>query len=353
MRLVGQGSLPDGAAYPKLVFLDAHLRRTIGSTSQAAYYFKVLALAIVAGLRGAGAIRRDPSISVVHCHHSVSVVMVRLMAPRRPTVLTVHDNPFDRSDLSGSVLERFVRVANNLVLERLGVALADRVVGVSPEVVRRLRRWGCPDAKIVEIWPTAPERAADADGEQPDASVEPASHGSFLLSVGDLTQRKRMDLLLRALPRLPLDLRLVIVGRGPRKAEFQQLAGALGLGERVTFLDYVDDATLRRLQRTARVAVLVSEREGLPTSLIEAVAEGTPAFYATVRAVSVPDTRPYLVHLVTSSPEAVADAVGQLCAQVDAGLSKGEVQQWARQHFPSTAAAAETLLKLYAGIAAS
>jgi len=347
--LVGQGSLPEGAPMGRLRLVDPGIGRTIGSTSQAAYYFKVLAFAIVAGVRGAGEVRRDPSIAVVHGHHSASIVLLRLLAPRRATVVTVHDNPFDRSDLSGSAFERFVRIANNLLIERLGVTLADRVVGVSPEVVRRLRRWGCPDGKVVELWPTAPERSEPSGADRSATNLEPTIQGRFLLSVGDLTQRKRMDILLRALPLLPADLRLVIVGRGPRKAEFERLAAELGLGERATFLDYVSESRLRSLQRTASVAVLVSEREGLPTSLIEAVSEGTPAFYATVRPVSVPDTRPFLVHLETSSPQVVAEAVARICDQVAAGLTREQVRLWASEHFPSSAAA-QTLLRLYSGI---
>ena len=77
-------------------------------------------------------------------------------------------------------------------------------------------------------------------------------------------------------------MRLVIAGDGPLRAELETLAATLGVGERVAFLgSVVRDEVWRRL-READAFVLASvtsakgDMEGLPVSLMEAMAVGVP-----------------------------------------------------------------------------
>lgn len=351
--LIGQGSLPHGGSGPNPLFVEAGVGRTIASASQAGYYFKVLALSVFAGLRGVSFLRRHPSVEVVHCHHSAIVGIFRALGPRRPLVLTVHDNPFRRTDPASGPLERSIRVMNNRLFEQLGVGLADSVVAVSPEVASRLQDWGVPPQKLTEIWPTAADRSLSPDlGTSEEATQDAIPRSRFVLSIGDLTGRKRMDLLVRALRDVPDDVHLVIVGRGPRRPELDALVSALGLRGRVTVLEYVSDATMFALQSRASLGVLVSEREGLPTSLIEAVSVGTPALYVTTRPVTVPNADPYLVHRVSSDPAEIARAIRTSCERLAQGtLARPQVMQWAERNFPSSDSVARVLQGVYGSLA--
>ena len=347
--IIGQGALAPEDEGGRLTLIDAGVGKTTASSRRLAYFFKVGAFATMAGIRAAGVLRRAPDIEVVHCHHSTTVLMLRALGLRRPLVYTVHDNPYLITDSFSSVGERSFRFAVNGLLDDLAARRADHVVAVSPEIVARLERWGVPHRKISEIWPTAASRQSDAVTQARGAhSSSLVPEQPFLLCVGDFTGRKRMDLLVRALAELPGDLRLVIVGRGPQAGNLARLITELNLTDRITVHPYLENSSLVQLQLAAQAAVLVSEREGLPTSLIESVRAGTPALYVTTESLTLPRTDPYLRHVVSLSPTAIASAILQTLAISRQGSSTREdVRQWATQVFPDEDASARTLLEVY------
>ena len=350
--LVGQGKLPEGGSDVNVKLVQSGIGKSLESRSQAGYYFKVLAFSIVASVRAVSILRRQEAFDVVHCHHSVIATILRVLGPRQALVLTVHDNPFGKADRASPLLERSVRILNNLLLEKLGVSLADGIIAVSPEVHARLSAWGVPAGKIVEIWPSAPDRSRDGcEASTPGDETDTEAPDHFVLSVGDLTGRKRMDLLVRSLADIPSDVHLVIVGRGPGRKSLERLIAELGLGRRVRIHEYVSDTKLRALQRQALAAVLVSEREGLPTSLIEAVSVGTPALYATTRPVSVPDTEPYLHHVQAESPPEIARELRRLLdSGAGTGAPRARIREWAAQKFPAGEAVADALVGVYRSV---
>lgn len=71
-----------------------------------------------------------------------------------------------------------------------------------------------------------------------------------------------------------LPLRFVAVGQGPLEEEMRALHAQLGLGERVQLLGYREDAV--RIMSAFDVFTLSSRHEGLPVSLMEALALGLP-----------------------------------------------------------------------------
>lgn len=90
---------------------------------------------------------------------------------------------------------------------------------------------------------------------------------------------KNLGLLLRAFRLLAdwkIPFRGALIGDGPCHDELKQLAGELRIEDRVEFVGAVtQDQVLPRLQRAA-IAVLSSQNEGMPVSLMEAAACGVP-----------------------------------------------------------------------------
>lgn len=81
--------------------------------------------------------------------------------------------------------------------------------------------------------------------------------------------------LFRALARLSgegLSFSLDVVGEGGAADDLRALAGALGIADRLTFHGFA--ATVRPFLRAAEGFVLPSRSEGLPNTLLEAMAEG-------------------------------------------------------------------------------
>jgi glycosyltransferase involved in cell wall biosynthesis len=110
----------------------------------------------------------------------------------------------------------------------------------------------------------------------------------LLTFVGRLVPIKRVDVLLRAFAYARGEgapVRLAVVGDGALRPELEQLAADLGVAERVWFAGYRADMV--SVATSSDIAVLSSDNEGTPVSLIEAAAAGTPA--VATRVGGVPD----------------------------------------------------------------
>ncbi len=100
---------------------------------------------------------------------------------------------------------------------------------------------------------------------------------NYILTVGRLSKFKRIDLLLRAIPKIKnQEIQVIIVGKGEEEDHLRQLAARLGIAHRVRFLSEVDNKTLARLYAEAKVFILTSHREPFGIVPLEAMACGTP-----------------------------------------------------------------------------
>ncbi len=98
--------------------------------------------------------------------------------------------------------------------------------------------------------------------------------GREVACVANLLPYKGQEVLLRAAPLLPADVRIVLAGRGPLERRLRELAAGLGVQERVRFPGYVEDVAA--IYRAARVCVVPSSWEGFGMAAVEAMASGVP-----------------------------------------------------------------------------
>lgn len=101
--------------------------------------------------------------------------------------------------------------------------------------------------------------------------LKPYTH---VISVGNLTELKGHDLIIRAVEHLP-KYALTIVGDGEDKIKLTRVINELELNDRVRILPPVDQKSLAKLYASADVLVLASSREGWPNVLLEALACNT------------------------------------------------------------------------------
>jgi glycosyltransferase involved in cell wall biosynthesis len=100
-----------------------------------------------------------------------------------------------------------------------------------------------------------------------------------LISIGTLEARKNQGYLIHIIAeakRLGYHYRLTIVGDGPKRKEWEAVAGRLNVSELVSFIGYQADAA--NLLSSHRAYVHAARMENLPISLLEAMSCGLPVF---------------------------------------------------------------------------
>lgn len=98
-----------------------------------------------------------------------------------------------------------------------------------------------------------------------------------ILFVGQLIQRKRVDLLFKALSGIAdLPWSLTVVGSGELREKLGELAVDLGIGQHVTFLQNMGNAEVFSLMTRSDALVLPSRFDGWGAVVSEALASGLP-----------------------------------------------------------------------------
>lgn len=145
---------------------------------------------------------------------------------------------------------------------------------------------------------------------------EPASLPArpYIIHVGKFKKEKRHDLLVRAFAQAETNLDLVLLGQGPLE-ETKSLVQQLGLSERIHFLGFKKNPY--PYIKAAKLLVLSSDFEGLPTVLLEALALETPAI-----STNCPSGPSEILPKTSLCPVGDADALSQLLSETDYNVFK-------------------------------
>jgi glycosyltransferase involved in cell wall biosynthesis len=179
---------------------------------------------------------------------------------------------------------------------------ADAVVAISPNMREDILRIGERPDCLVEI-----PNGVDADRFCPGTD----SYDTFTVYYqGRLVDMKNPDLLVEAVSLSNENWRLLIGGDGPMRDQLARLVRQHGLEDRVEFLGYVPENELPMRYRKADLFALPSTYEGMPLTVLEAAASGTPIL-ASARAATdfVTDRMGVVVDL---DPSAIADVIDEL-----------------------------------------
>jgi 1,2-diacylglycerol 3-alpha-glucosyltransferase len=107
---------------------------------------------------------------------------------------------------------------------------------------------------------------------------------TVILSVGRLAHQKQPHTMIEVFSHLEKelgDVTLCIAGKGELLEETKDLAEKMGL-RKVLFLGYVDDRDLPDLYACADYYIMTSKYEGLPLTLLEAMASGLPCIVSDI-----------------------------------------------------------------------
>lgn len=101
----------------------------------------------------------------------------------------------------------------------------------------------------------------------------------LLLSIGELNENKNHETVIRAIA--DMDIHYMIVGKGKLQEHLQSVIDELGISNKVILLGYRND--IAELCQMADVFVFPSYREGLPVSIMEAMASALPVVCSEIR----------------------------------------------------------------------
>ncbi|HXW13692.1 MAG TPA: glycosyltransferase family 4 protein [Terriglobia bacterium] len=256
--------------------------------------------------RGVQAIRqivRAHRIDVVHTHGYKADLYGYLAARRegRPVVATCHNW------LAGGTKLAFYNFLDRIVLRRF-----DALGAVSDVIAEKLVSFGVQRERIRVIANGIDIRAfASASAATPDPTRAPGEH--ILGIIGRLDLQKGFEYLLRAVANLRSSfpgLSLLIVGEGPDRGKIEELVSHHGLTGHVMMTGRQTD--MPKIYNSFDIFVLPSLNEGLPMTLLEAMAAGKAIIATRVGAV----------------PQVVTDGVtGLLVEPGDVTSLKGAISQ--------------------------
>jgi lipopolysaccharide/colanic/teichoic acid biosynthesis glycosyltransferase/glycosyltransferase involved in cell wall biosynthesis len=167
-----------------------------------------------------------------------------------------------------------------------------------------------------------PGRVAEAEVSAVRAALGLAPRTPLFLVLGEFIRRKRHRDVIEALARLA-DLRahLALAGDGPLLETVRTQAARRGVAGRVHFLGFRRDVPA--LVRASDAVVLVSQQEGLPRSVLEALCLETPVICSDIRGTRelLEDGAGWLVPV--GDPDALARAMAAVIASPDEARARG------------------------------
>lgn len=210
---------------------------------------------------------------VLHCHLAASNILAKpIGAMAGIRAIINHDHSNDSARRPGGLLVAAETFANRFAGHAIAVSESCRAFLTEHE--------GMPKEKVSVVL-NAIDSARFAPGAIDRGAARDAlgisREGPLVCGVGRLNAQKNFSLFLDIatdiLTRVP-ETHFVVAGTGPEERLLRDKAVALGISDRVTFAGYVPDS--RRVYAASDVLVMPSRFEGLPMTLLEAMAMEMP-----------------------------------------------------------------------------
>lgn len=215
-------------------------------------------------------ILKSQSVDILHCHHHKSIVYGTVAAGlAKVPIILAHVHGMGRTrNFHRKFINRFIlppvdkilavgQAVKNDVLQNNSFIKPQKVINVGNSIDYDYYASGSFDRQAVR-----------KKFDIPDNSF-------VFVTAGRLTPTKGQEYLIAAFAQLRKQLNnaeLLIAGTGEMKSELENLVSTLGCNSSIHFLNHVDD--MRQLYSAADCFILPSIAEGLPRSLIEAMASG-------------------------------------------------------------------------------
>ncbi len=248
------------------------------------------------------------------------VVVSHLIGVRAPHILSLQDgDPYEK------VFERwFIRPVIPLLDRGFKTASMIQTISVFLAEWPRKRGYTGPIELIYNGANTRDSKDIVSEDEVEEMKKKLGKRPSdvFLVNTSRLVHQKAFDDSIRALTKLPLNVKLLAVGSGADEASLKKLAKDLGVADRVIFTGQVDRSVVTLYRRVADIFVAPSRSEGLGNAFISALASRLPLIATQVGGMADyvfdekrnPDKEPTAWVVDPDSPDQIAEKVKEIIA---------------------------------------
>jgi len=196
----------------------------------------------------------------------ISRVKFRLIVSERAvTSVAIKDNPLMRAKLMPFLMRMTYQKADAIVAVSFGVA---------DDIINKFKM---PSKNIHVVYnPVVTSQLIKLSNEKFEHEWFENEEVPVILSIGRLTSQKNFTLLIKAFSLLlkSREARLIILGKGELQKELENLTIELNIRDKVSFPSFVKNPFM--WMKNSSLFVLSSDYEGLPGTLIQAMACGTP-----------------------------------------------------------------------------
>ena len=267
----------------------------------------------------------ESNFDIVHLHNAnIPVIETSL-----PTVVTVHGT------MKGYIAHRKILDLDSLVVRAFSsmyVAIDSEIIHAATKVIAISKACGDELRVFYGI------KNLEIINNGVDSSFfYPLNHkdnkNQYVLYTGRLSTEKGLIDLIKSAKyvheNFPI-IKFVIAGSGSLKTRLRKMVSDFNLEKNFRFAGYVNHGTLLKYYQNATLYVLPSYREGLPTTLLEAMSCGLPVVGTAIAGISdVIVDRKTGILVPPKSPEKLANAIMELIAD---SKFREELGRNARKH---------------------
>lgn len=232
-----------------------------------------------------------------------------------PCVLTIHGVFADRGFAANIVQKAFLYTFGSKLFRTV-----NKVICLTRSDASEISRFGCPFEKIRLI-----PNAIDTERFKPGTEIEEKQ----IVWVGRFVPEKGLKYLIEA-ARIVIsevqDARFLLVGYGPLKGKIKKMVKNFGLPQAsVQFVGPLEREQIVEILKKASIYALPSLKEGLPLSLLEAMACEKPVICSNIPGINEVVSNGQNGILVPSkNPKALADAILLLLSDKKFGSKLGK-----------------------------
>jgi len=287
---------------------------------------------------------KQEKVDILHMHNPALPARIFGMCVRGPIVVTTDHG------------QGYWKKPWHYALERYAIKRTALRIAVSKDVAEILKaREFVPEEKLL-IMPNAVEaerfRLGETERANTRAELGLTEEMTAIATIARLVKEKALHVLIAAFAelagRVP-QARLLVVGDGPLKADLESYSVDLGIADRVLFTGARLD--IPNVLAAVDIFALSSQNEGLPVSLLEAMAAAKPIVATKVGGIPEAVTnREEGLLVAPDDPKALADALYEVISQPDLAsrLGRQAAEKVATNY--SAAAAARNLEEVYCSL---